>query len=154
MDDRDLVARPLHRRALRYLALPLVAPALWVAGTFSPDFFSPAHIPLDMFLLAEACAAVALALGGWPSNPWRIRRWLVCVSYIVLWLLAIVAVIFDVWIIYVVSALTFDSSGAFEPQAYATIGGIIVLTGLLIAAAYWSARYSTALAFPTVRDQA
>lgn len=152
MDDRDLVARPLHRRALRYLALPLVAPALWVAGTFSPDFFSPAHIPLDMFLLAEACAAAALALGGWPSNPWRIRRWLVCVSYIVLWLLAIVAVICDVWIIYVVSALTFDGSGTFEPQAYITIGGIVVLTGLLIAAAYWSARYNTALAFPAARN--
>lgn len=152
MDDRDLVARPLHRRALRYLALPLVAPALWVAGTFSPDFLSPAHIPLDMFLLAEACVAAALALGGWPSNPWRIRRWLVCVSYIVLWLLAIVAVICDVWIIYVVSALTFDGSGTFEPQAYITIGGIVVLTGLLIAAAYWSAHYNTALAFPAARN--
>ncbi len=143
-DSRSPAAHPFYVRALCYLALPLIVPWLWAIAMFSPHFFAPDHAPLAVFLLIESIAAVALALGGWPSNPWRIRRWLVCLSYIVLWVLAIVAVIFDIWIIYVGSALTFDSSGTFEPQGYATIGGIVVLTGLLIAAAYWSARYSIA----------
>jgi len=153
-DSRSPVAHPFYARALRYLALPLIAPWLWAIVTFSPHVLAPDHAPLAVFLLVESIAATALALGGWSPILRRGRRWLVCLSYIVLWLLAIVAIIFDVWITYVVSALTFDSSGTFEPQAYAAIGGIIVLTGLLIAAAYWSARYSTTLAFPTARDQA